>query len=625
MKRAIYMTDNVLPADGIIERDQAFYGAALRETASKTAGVVGEVWFRTLVQSLAESFKMREVFIAEFAGSGNRVKELARYVGGEFRTPGEWDIIDTPCRNVIEGTRTHYREGVGILFPRDKGYEGYLGVPLLGDDGSVMGHLALLDTHKFEVLPDTWVVLQTFAARAAVELSRRRTRNLLDSMMDSVIDAIVIVNPDKRIDLCNSVAERMFELPPGSATSRSIIDFLDPPLQALFDQYAIQSHSVMTPLWSRGDLTAVRSNGKSFPVDLTVTPTEFGGKIFFTMVFRDLQDRQEAERTLDRLTMDNALLQDEIRERQGPLIGNAPVMLKLIDEIEQVAPTDATVLVTGETGTGKELVATALHELSQRSDRILVKLNCATLPRDLIESELFGHEKGAFTGASQRKRGRFELADGGTIFLDELGELSLDAQAKLLRVLQEREVERLGGDLPIAVDVRVIAATNRDLAAMVADGTFRSDLYYRLEVFPLTVPPLRERREDISTLAEVFLDRYSRSFGKTIRGIDAASLQQLQNYAWPGNVRELQNVIERATILARSDTLSINLEPADTLQQPQANAKGESLDDVQRTHITRVLEQTSGVIDGQDGAAAILGLHPNTLRSRMKKLGVTRE
>ena len=198
-------------SDGMIDRDQAFYGAALRETASKTAGVVGAVYFRTLVQSLAETFQMRTVFIAEFAGTGTRVKQLARYVSGEFTATKEFDTVDTPCRDVIAGVRTHYREGVGDLFPREEGHEGYLGVPLMAEDGSVMGHLALLDSHPIEVLPDTWMVLQTSAARAAVELSRRRTRNLLDSMMDSVMDAILIVGPERRIDLCNTAAERMFE------------------------------------------------------------------------------------------------------------------------------------------------------------------------------------------------------------------------------------------------------------------------------------------------------------------------------------------------------------------------------------------------------------------------------
>ena len=501
----------------------------------------------------------------------------------------------------------------------------YLGVPLLAGDGSAMGHLVLRDTRPFDVLPDTWLVLQTFAARAAVELSRKRAHDLLESMMDSVTDAILIVGPERRIDLSNPAAERMFGLEAGAAPGRPIAEFLSDPLMALFDQYARETERQgtleVTPLWSTGDLSAIRPSGESFPVDVTVSPTDFGGRKFFTMVLRDLEERREAERALARLATDNVLLRGELRERQGRFLGDTAAVRRLLEQIEQVAPTDATVLITGETGTGKELVASAVHASSKRRERILVNLNCATLPRDLIESELFGHEKGAFTGAIQRARGRFELADGGTIFLDEIGELSLEAQAKLLRVLQEREIERLGGDKPIAVDVRVIAATNRDLAAMVAQGKFRPDLYYRLEVFPLRVPPLRDRREDIASLASFFLDRFSRAFGKSICNIDEASLARLVAYDWPGNVRELQNVIERATILTRGDILTINLESAADLPGRPTEV---TLVDVQRVHITRVLKETGGIVGGPDGAAAILGLHPNTLRSRMKKLGVAR-
>ncbi len=291
-------------------------------------------------------------------------------------------------------------------------------------------------------------------------------------------------------------------------------------------------------------------------------------------------------------------------------------------------------LILGETGTGKELIARAIHSTSSRRDKPLIKVNCAALPTGLVESELFGHEPGAFTGAIQRRVGRFELATGGTIFLDEIGELPLDVQAKLLRVLQEREFERVGSEHTIQADVRVIAATNRDLVKALREKTFREDLYYRLSVFPVTVPPLRQRREDIPLTAEFLLEKFAMRVGKRLDGISQESMERMLDYSWPGNVRELENVIERAVILSRlSRGTMLEIDPmllVEELPATQAPAtESDSLPEttlaaIEKKHICAVLEQTSGVIEGSRGAAAILGLHPNTLRSRMKKLGITR-
>jgi transcriptional regulator with GAF, ATPase, and Fis domain len=297
-------------------------------------------------------------------------------------------------------------------------------------------------------------------------------------------------------------------------------------------------------------------------------------------------------------------------------------MQRLFAEIESVAAAECTVLLTGETGTGKELIAHALHSLSPRKDKLLVKMNCAALPAELIESELFGHEKGAYTGATASRKGRFELADAGTLFLDEVGELSLPAQAKLLRVLQEQEFERVGGSQTIKVDVRVIAATNRDLAEMVKAGSFRADLYYRLNVFPLQVPPLRERSADIPLLARAFLARFARKLGKHLTAIDPESLAALQRYPWPGNIRELQNLIERASVLARGPAVHIP-DPQGLPAAAAGTAEG-TLDHVQQAHILRVLDSTGWRIEGKDGAAARLGVASSTLRYRMQKLGIKR-
>jgi formate hydrogenlyase transcriptional activator len=296
----------------------------------------------------------------------------------------------------------------------------------------------------------------------------------------------------------------------------------------------------------------------------------------------------------------------------------------VLDKVCRVAPTDATVLIYGETGTGKELIARAIHSASQRRDKPLIKLNCAALPAGLIESELFGHEKGAFTGAIARHTGRFELADGGTIFLDEIGELTAETQAKLLRVLQEHEFDRVGGTSTRKVDVRVIAATNRDLKRAVSEKAFREDLYYRLSVFPIQVPPLRERPEDIPLLARYLLEKFATRAARRFDSIDSATLRRLVAYPWPGNVRELQNVLERAVILSAGPVLELEPDVLGQTERATASRESAALEDVERNHILAVLRETKWVIDGPKGAAVILGLHPNTLRSRLKRLGLSR-
>jgi len=347
----------------------------------------------------------------------------------------------------------------------------------------------------------------------------------------------------------------------------------------------------------------------------------------------DITDRVLAERERARLQQQNQYLQEEINASRDfkEIVGRTPALAAVLENVRRVAPTDASVLITGQTGTGKELIARAIHSISKRRDQPLIKVNCAALPAGLVESELFGHEKGAFTGAIARRVGRFELADGGTIFLDEVGELSLDIQAKLLRVLQEREFDRVGGRMPQQVDVRVISATNRDLASAVREKTFREDLFYRLNVFPIELPPLRDRKEDIPLLAHYMLSKYAMQIGKPIDGIGPETIERLQAYHWPGNIRELQNVLERAAILATGRVLEIGPElllGSSTPPKPEAITERTSpsnLETVDRNHILAVLKQTNWRISGPDGAACILALHPNTLRSRMKKLGISRD
>jgi len=357
------------------------------------------------------------------------------------------------------------------------------------------------------------------------------------------------------------------------------------------------------------------------------------GNVEFVGTLMDVTDSkkafQEIKALKDELYKENIVLREEVDKTSmfEEVVGTSPVLQAVLSRAAKVAPTDSTVLITGETGTGKELIARAIHKRSQRSARAFVSVNCGAIPQSLITSELFGHEKGAFTGATQRRLGRFELAEGGTLFLDEIGELPMETQIALLRVLQEREFERVGGSEPLRADVRVIAATNRDLQGAITACTFRSDLFYRLNVFPITLPPLRDRKEDIPALASYFVDRYAKRAGRKIRGIRKSALDSLQSYSWPGNIRELQNVVERSLIVCETDEFTIDKSwlsggPAPTGSADQAlietSAPGE------RELIEAALAQTKGKVSGLSGAAAQLGIPASTLESKIRSLKINK-
>jgi formate hydrogenlyase transcriptional activator len=446
----------------------------------------------------------------------------------------EYSVVDTPCMKVTKGETCLYSHDVRQYFPANHvlarlNAESYLGVPLWSSSHEVIGHMVLVDDKPMSE-DRLWIsVLQTFAARAGVELEREQA------------------------------VERL--------------------------------HAALT----------------------------------------------EVESLKNRLQAENVYLQEEIRKEHNfdEMVGRSPTLLALLNKVDRVADTDSTVLISGETGTGKELIARALHSRSSRRLRPLVKVNCGAVPASLLESELFGHVKGAFTGAIDRRVGRFELADGGTIFLDEIGELPLDTQVKLLRVLQEREFEPVGSSRTQRVDVRVIAATNRNLADEVQAGRFRSDLFFRLNVVPLAVPPLRERPDDVPLLVAYFVERFARRFGRRIDSVSREAMDRLRTYSWPGNIRELQNIVERAVVLSAGQVLTIDADvmalpepstaPAPPVQPSGRAAAADSFTsraDAERQHIRTVLMRTRGVIEGPSGAARILDMHPNTLRSRMKKLGL---
>jgi len=440
-------------------------------------------------------------------------------------------------------------------------------------------------------------------------------------MIESGADGMVVVNKSGHIRFANPAAETLF--------GKTVNELVGTPFG-----FPVVSGD-------REDLEIPREGRRRVMAEMRVTRITWEGEEALLASLRDVTERKRMEDDLRRLNRDlevkikeinglRAVLEQEniqLREivKAAPatvtIIGDSPEVQRVLEQVKAVAATDATVLVLGETGTGKSLIARMLHDLSARRERPFVSVNCAGLAPGLIESELFGHEKGAFTGAVSRRLGRFELADKGTIFLDEIAELPLELQAKLLAVLQEGEFERVGGSRTVRVDVRVIAATNRDLNEAVRTGKFRQDLYYRLNVFPIVAPPLRDRRRDIPLLVQHILKRASEKLGRHFAGVSEQSMERLMNYEWPGNVRELEHVIERAAILSKGPYLEIG----ETLTRDAAREEMSGrLVDVERVHILRVLRRTGWVIEGRNGAAKVLGLHPNTLRYRMRKLGIRR-
>lgn len=617
----------------------------LRTITQGTASVTGENFFRALVKNLAIALPARYTFVSEFSDTRTRVRTLAVWDKERFTENFEYDLEGTTCEAVLAGEVKCYPRNVISLFPKERkelealNAESYVAIPLLDSQNNVLGHLAAIDVNPMEPDEHRLSVLRIFGVRAAAELERMRIETALrhneqhlTAILTSAKDVVITIDSKRTITLFNAAAAQTFRCAAAWAMGQPFDRFLSKPFRKLLDESFRASDKACEKgsVWAPQGLTALRADGEEFPIEVTVSPFDANGERFYTIILRDLIERRQVEEALAKLRAEKNYLQAEISEAHNfdDIVSGDPSMRRLFSDMEKVAGTDSTVLILGDTGTGKELVARALHNRSHRRDKPLIKMNCAALPSELIESELFGHEKGAFTGATNQRVGRFELAHGGTLFLDEVGELSLPAQAKLLRVLQDQEFERVGGAKTLRVDVRVITATNRDLSQMAQEGKFRNDLYYRLNVFPLSVPPLRERISDIPLLVQHFLGKLGRKLGRDFTGVSPDSMEQLMAYSWPGNVRELQNVIERAAVLSQGPTITI----ADTLVAPgtlradperaRRTSDAASLEDVERMHIARVLEHCRWVIEGDRGGAMVLGLNPSTLRFRMQKLGI---
>jgi PAS domain S-box-containing protein len=627
--------------------------AALRSIVEGTAGETGEGFFRAVVENLSRAMGTMGAWVAVYDEATRTMRALSMKMRDQWLDGYSYPIEGTPCEAAVEERRMlHVPDRVIDLYEADPslkqyGSVSYLGVPLFDVDGRIIGHLAVIDDKPMPGEPRGHAIFSIFASRAASELRRlerdralRERESQLSRLIESAMDAIVNLDDELNIALMNPAAASAFDCEPGAVIGRSFPELLAPDSRASLDSCKAEllgRDQASASLWIPGGLRVATDRGRQFHAEATLSQYSADQRHWFTLILRDVEERLAAERRIESLLSETESLREELRALGAfaPILGSSAALLSTLREVESVAATDATVLLLGETGTGKELFARALHAGSTRAGRPLIKVNCGAMPANLIESELFGHEKGAFTGATSRREGRFALAHGGTLFLDEIGELPLELQPKLLRVLQESEFEPVGSSRTVKVDVRVVAATNRDLAARVREGTFREDLYYRLNVFPIRIPPLRERGDDISELAQAFVDRFARRFGRRLGLLSESTLARLAAYSWPGNVRELANVLERGVIISRGGSFDIDRALIDTVprssapppssaEQPTRIFSVLELEDLERANIVRALEATGWRVAGREGAAALLGMNPSTLNSRLRALGITR-
>jgi transcriptional regulator with PAS, ATPase and Fis domain len=638
------------------------------EYAEAVSGKTGDAFFRSLVGYLARVLDADWTFVGELQPDGQRIATLAVYGPGGETAALQYDLAGTPCANIVQQETCSYPSGVRQLFPRDTmlseiGAEGYVGSPMLDSSGRCLGLICALTKRPLRNAKLAEALLKIFATRAGNELERvnfekalARGEERFRAFVEHASEGVMWCKLEEPLSMdlseeeqlehffkytyvadCNDQAARIFGFDRAEDLIGARLDVISSRSDPAFMERmragirsGWESSQVERTFQGRHLLmtrSGVIENGKLQSVwttarDITALKQAEAEVLRLNDELKSHLDQLRSLQT--QLEQDNAYLLDEIRSEHnlGDMVGASPKFRELTERIHLVASTSATVLITGETGTGKELVAWAIHNLSPRSNRPLVKVNCAAISAGLVESELFGHVKGAFTGATERRVGRFEYADHGTLFLDEVTELPLETQAKLLRVLQEQEFEPVGSNRTLKVDVRLLAATNRNLAELVREGRFRMDLYYRLLVVPVDVPPLRERRDDIPLLAAHFVRRLSRQFGRRVERISEDMMRELTAYDWPGNVRELENFLARAIVLCPGDTLDMPL--LETNSTAPAVNHSRSLEATERKHIESVLASTNWVIEGPKGAAEILKMNPSTLRSRMRRLGMQR-
>ena len=630
-------------------RDDDIRRFLVEETVSET----GSAFFRALTRNLSEALQTCGALITEYLRESRSLRAIAFWVNNRFLEDYHYSIAGTPCEMVIESkSRAHFPDRLLELFPNDSdlaaiGAVSYIGTPLLDTDGSLLGHLAVLDNQPMPAEPQLYELLDLFATRAVAELRRLRTEAAtheheaqLSLMLDTAMDAILVLDRDFKIIRLNPRATELFACTEEDLSGENFLDFLSSSAAAKFSRLIneLQTGPEARPLWLPDGLEGIRWDKTPVSVEAAISRYLYSGAPYYTVFLRSMKERLDAERRIRALVEETECLRTVVGEAPGDMgiIGHSAGVRAVDNAIGQVAATNATVLILGETGTGKELVARAIHEGSSRRGEPLVRVNCAAIPESLIESEFFGHEKGAFTGATARREGRFAQADGGTLLLDEIGELPLDLQPKLLRVLQEGEFEPLGGTKTRKIDVRVIAATNRSLEYEISKGRFREDLFYRLNVFPIRLPALRERGDDIFLLAEAFGQCFAKRMGRRFERLTEEDKALLKAYRWPGNVRELQNVVERALILSSNGKLDLSraiprpegMVELEVTPVNSANCEkvlnSHELQELERRNLFRALEVCRWKISGERGVATLMDLPPSTVASRIKALGIRR-
>ncbi len=618
----------------------------LRTISEATAGYVGYDYFTELTKFITNTLNVRYSMVVCCSNDEVTKLRMLSYVDKqEVLENIEYDTKGTPCEIVMQGKEFFCANKLEETFPREKGIISWVAVPIYSpSSGKVIGNIAAFDNLPIASEQNQLSILRIFAARAGAEIDRigaeeklklanieleillNESEERFRDLFEEAPIAYVHEGLDSKFIKANRAALRILGVRPDEVpyTYGKTMAPDTPDAQRRMKE-AFESIGRGTDTSGVVLELRRRDNNKPIWIQWWSNP-DMGGQFTRTM-FIDITDKVLLEQEQAKLKAQNQYLQDEIKLSHNfeEIVSRSKNFHTILQQIEQVASTDATVLILGESGTGKELTARAVHNISNRSKRPLVKVNCATLPANLIESELFGHERGAFTGAMEKKIGRFELADGGTIFLDEIGELPFDLQSKLLRVLQEGEFERLGNPKTMKVNVRIIAATNRNLETAIEKKEFREDLYYRLNVFPIFTPPLRDRKEDVPLLVTHFLRKYEGKMGRKITAVEPEVIAALCEYHWPGNIRELENLIERALILTKNNTLEYGDWVPVKKNMAGAITAAQKLEDVERDHILEILKQTNWKVSGEKGAAKILGINPTTLEARMKKLGIQRD
>lgn len=608
-----------------------------------THHVFGVQYFRSLVKHLAQTLQVHGAWVTRYHPDKQMLSSLAFWLNDQYVESYNYALANTPCERVYQTKECFLvKDRVVELFPNDPDLKpmkavSYLGYPMLDQSGEFVGHLAILHTSSLEPDATQEAIFNLFLQRANAEFIRMRTeeqllekKQRLEAFIGNTHDALLETDELGLITLANPSACKLTGKSEEELVGKLAIPlFNDAGAQLLRKQLKKLRSEFETAgtKFTHADMCITEASGKEIPVEVSFGYYVLHNVKYLTLILRDVRELARAEQRIELLENEQHRLLPE-----SGIIAKSAVMKETVDLARMVAASGSTVLLTGETGTGKEVFARFIHQNSPRAKRPLIKVNCAAIPENLIESEFFGHEKGAFTGALTAREGRFSLADGGTLFLDEIGELPLELQAKLLRVLQEGEFEPVGSSRTQKVDVRIVAATNRNLEEMVKSGSFREDLFYRLHVIPIRLPALRQRGQDVIELAEAIIRKLERRVGKPIYPLSESSKKILLHYSWPGNIRELEHVLERAVIFSKGGVLDLDgmLSVPSSISPTSTQLDGNSekvwtyqeMDQLEKANIQKALTLSKGKISGPTGAATILGIPPTTLHSRMKALGL---